>query len=121
LGKVDYSPARNSCVADVEETVWAHTPLVTEKVVDLLSGETLFSGRCAQDCLLLRPMFVDRAFDYVMNNASEPSELEKSWLSMESQIPTRSAPPSVTQWDAKGNPIPDAKHPPRSADHPSGR
>lgn len=54
-------------------------PLITENVQDLLSGETLFSAKCpkTEDCVALKLVFVKSAFDYVMNNASEPLELEK--------------------------------------------
>jgi hypothetical protein len=121
LSKADYSPARNSCVAEVETTVWARTPLVTEKVVDLISGETLFSVNCNKDCGTTQEVWGDQAFDYVMKNASEPVELEKQYGRVQSTLAPESAPSSVTQWDAKGNPIPGAKHPPKSADHPSGR
>lgn len=115
LGKVDYSPARNSCVADVEITVWARTPSVTEKIVDVLSGESLFSASCNKDCGVLQDVWGDRAFDYVMKNASEPIELEKQYVRAQSILAPKSASPSVTQWDANGNPIPDAKHPPKSS------
>jgi hypothetical protein len=112
LDKVDYSPARNSCVAELETTYSSQRVALANfedlSVRDLLSGETLFSSRCIKNCEVLRVVWGDRAFDYVMKNASEPSEIER-------------LAPSETPWDAKENPIPDAKHPPKSADHPSGR
>ena len=73
LDKVDYSPARNSCVAELER-VYISAPLETENVQDLLSGETLFSANCTKDCVaeMQKLMFVNPAFDYVINNASKP-------------------------------------------------
>jgi hypothetical protein len=97
LGKVNYSPARNSCVAEVETilVVRGSLPIRKETVEDLLSGETLFSANCTKDCEVVEVMFVDKAFDYVMNNASEPIELEKEMATyLESKSPPKSAPPS---------------------------
>jgi len=78
LDKVDYSPARNSCVAELETINYL---LEFLSVRDLLSGETLFSVSCAKDCVeeFRRLQFVDPAFDYVMKNASKPLELEKTY------------------------------------------
>ena len=80
LDKVDYSPARNSCVAELEETTYFRGgALVYQSVRDLLSGETLFSVNCAKDCVeeLQKLQFVDPAFDYVMKNADEPGDKDK--------------------------------------------
>ncbi len=116
LDKVDYSPARNSCVAEVEMTNYFRGgALVFESVEDLVSGETLFSTKCAEDCDYLRLFFLKNVFDYVMNNASEPTELEKEWALMESKHPPKSA----LQIDpATGERVP--KSPPELAS-PSGR
>ncbi len=96
LDEVDYSPARNSCVAELETVYFA--PRVTtefESVRDLLSGETLFSVNSRDEDLdALQPIFLPRVWDYVMNNASKPLELEKEWADMESKSPPKSAPPS---------------------------
>ena len=121
LDKVDYSPARNSCVAELERTDdLGRTMRESSSVQDLLSGESLFSESCTGDCAALTSVWTDRAFDYVMKNASEPIELIKSYAHYASEIRSKSASPSaVTQWDAQGNPIP-SKSPPKSAS-PSGR
>lgn len=126
LDKVDYSPARNSCVAELETTYYSQRIALGNfedlSVQDLLSGETLFSVRSTDEGFhAFQDVFLPRVWDYVINNASEPLELEKQYGRVRSMLAPKSAPPSVTQWDAKGNPIPDAKHPPKSADHPSGR
>jgi hypothetical protein len=123
LDKVDYSPARNSCVAKLEMTYWSPRTIVeTDSVQDLLSGATLFSARCTKDCVSV-PMFIDPAFDYVMNNASKPTKLETEWLDQQSKMSkdaAESSPSSaVTQWDAQGNPI-MSNSPPKSA-RPSAR
>jgi len=88
-------------------------PATIERVQDLLSGETLFSVKCTDDCEAVKLSWVKSAFDYVTNNASEPVELDKAYALVESKSSPESAP--ATQWDAKGNPIPDPKHPPKSA------
>ena len=93
LHRVDYSPVRNSCVADLEHSFG---PLITENVVDLLSGETLFSVNCPKGCKT-QVFFVEPAFDYVMKNATKPYdkyllELEKSAWDVEH--PPKSPPPS---------------------------
>ena len=85
LDKVDYSPARNSCVAATESvSFYPGGHFATENVRDLLSGETLFSLNCNKglDCEAAQVVFLDRAFDYVIKNASKPHsdyllELEK--------------------------------------------
>jgi hypothetical protein len=98
LDKVDYSPARDSCVADLESVHYnPYGVLRTEMVEDLLSGETLFSLNCTEDCEMLQPLCVEPAFDYVMKNASKPYdnyllELEKRASALEH--PPKSAPPS---------------------------
>jgi hypothetical protein len=100
LDKVDYSPGRNSCVAELG-SVYARAPLMTEKVQDLLSGETLFSAKCnygeTQICDVDMPTVVDDAYDYVMKNAAKPQdnylhELEKRASDLEH--PPQFAPPS---------------------------
>jgi hypothetical protein len=116
-GKVDYSPARNSCVAGVEKIMVnrkASSALTIDSIQDLLSGETLFDARCIDDCGAPSgwpgslDSYIDRAFDYVMKNTSKPTELEKEWMNAESKNPTsgsipdaptsqhKSAPPSVS-------------------------
>ena len=98
LEKVDYSPARNSCVAEVERDFIAeHAHFEVLNVQDLLSGETLFAANCpkTEGCEVLKWSFVKGAFDYVMNNASEPIELKKEMMTYrESKSPSESAPPS---------------------------
>jgi hypothetical protein len=79
-GKVDYSPARNSCVAGLDR-MWipndrASTPTESVTIEDLLSGETLFSLTCTITCNA-ESMYIDSAFKYVMNNVSKPTALEK--------------------------------------------
>jgi hypothetical protein len=125
LDKVDYSPARNSCVAELETAREFQTPrrfLLIEdvSVQDLLSGETLFSERGTKDAPAgdLKILFADRAFDYVMKNTSEPIGLQEQAGRMTAQ--PKSAPASVTAGDEKGNPIPDSEHSPKSQ-HPAGK
>lgn len=101
LDNVDYSPARNSCVAELE-TVRLNTynrggVFEIGNVEDLLSGESLFAINCTEECEMRRAMFLDRAFDYVMKNASKPDdkylvELQKRASDVEHQL--KSAPPS---------------------------
>jgi hypothetical protein len=134
LEKVDYSPARNSCVAELNTTHYARSVFLEfYSVQDLLSGETLFSTKCTGDCVesVLKLELVDPAFDYIMNNASIPMEVEKKWALKESSWqkafdsisnapasqPKSALPSAVTQWDAQGNPIP-SKYPPKSAPQP---
>ena len=96
LDKVDYSPARNSCVAELE-TVYIAPRVATEfvSVKDLLSGETLFSVKGTDEYLdAFRLTFLPRVWDYVMNNASKPVELEIEWALLESKSPRKSAAPS---------------------------
>lgn len=102
LEKVDYSHARNTCVAEVEKTLYASSGyVITETVQDLLSGETLFSTACTKDCEALRYMAED-AFDYVINNASNPLKLQetaRAYMKLQAQEgqskhPPKSAPPS---------------------------
>ena len=112
LDKVDYSPARNSCVAELDTTYW-YAPTLLERlsVQDLLSGESLFFANSTdEDFHASQDIFLPRVWDYVMNNASEPLELERERARLE--LAPKSATTSVTQWDAKGNPIPDWKRPP---------
>ena len=108
LDKVDYSPARNSCVAELETVHFApRVAIEFEKVQDLLSGETLFSVPCAGDCAeeILKKVWIDPAFDYVINNASEPLELEKAYALVESKSSPKATAPAVTEFGAQGNPI----------------
>jgi hypothetical protein len=83
--KVDYSPARNSCIAELESTTYFRGGvLVSESVQDLLSGETIVSNQCNKDCLLLKSNLVNTEFDYVMNNTSIPVDVLKEWGDTES-------------------------------------
>jgi hypothetical protein len=102
-GKVDYSPARNSCVAGVEKIMVirnASSTLTIDSVQDLLSGETLFDARCIDNCGAppgwpgSLDSYIDRAFDYVMKNTSKPTELEKEWMNAVSKNPPKSVSPS---------------------------
>jgi hypothetical protein len=87
LDKVDYSLARNSCVAELETTNWfPRAALEKSSVQDLLSGETLFSAKCTEDCVVARPDYTDLAFDYVMKNASEPVKLQTEWDNVHSRM-----------------------------------
>jgi hypothetical protein len=122
-GQVDYSPARNSCVAGVETTtvIRGSRPILTETVEDLLSGETLFSAKCTKDCEVLEWTFVKDAFDYVRNNASEPIEVQKA---VDTYLESSKSPPKLPapSGDASGwKPVqePASKSPPQSAP-PSG-
>jgi len=150
LEKVDYSPVRNSCVAELEETTYFRGgALAFESVRDLLSGENIVSNDCTNGCEFLKLNLVNTEFDYIMNNASIPVGVLKEWSDTESiykkafgpisdapasqhkspppwgpppldpatdepvsKSPPKPAHPSLTQWDAKGNPIPDSMNPP---------
>ncbi len=134
LEKVDYSPARNSCVAELE-TVYFAPRVATEfeSVEDLISGETLFSARCTEDCAALKFVFVNRAFDYVMKNADEPRDLEKEYVDVQSVLKSKTqshpapTPGDKDKWDqfqidpATGervqvqNAVPTSKSPAKSA------
>lgn len=101
LDKVDYSPARNSCVAEVDTNrFFSGGGTENESVQDLLSGETLFSVETqnsvkgTDDYGSFRVMFLPRVWDYVMNNASEPVELEKEWTLVESTHPPKATAPA---------------------------
>jgi hypothetical protein len=148
LEKVDYSPARNSCVAELEETTYFRGgALVFESVRDLLSGENIVSNNCTNGCELLKLNLVNTEFDYIMNNASIPVDVLKGWGDTESSYkkafdsisnaPTsqhESPPPSdgKDKWDqfqidpAAGervqtqNAVPRSKYSPKPAS-PSGR
>jgi len=94
LDRVDYSPARNSCVSELETAYVARRVDITvESVQDLLSGETLFSSKCTDDCEALKNWYVDPAFDYTMNNTSAPVELEKALALLKSKVPSEPATP----------------------------
>jgi hypothetical protein len=97
LDRVDYSPARNSCVAELETAYVARRVNITvESVQDLLSGETLFSSKCADDCEALKNWYVDGAFDYTIKNASAPVELEKALALSRSKVPSKpTTPPKI--------------------------
>jgi hypothetical protein len=85
LDKVDYSPARNSCVAEVEATTYFKGgALVFESVRDLLSGENIVSNECTEGCEFLKLNLVNTEFDYIMNNASIPVDVLKEWGNTES-------------------------------------
>ena len=87
LEKVDYSPGRNSCVAELNTTIFAPGAAYERySVRDLLSGETLFSVMCNKGCMedLLKLDLIDPAFDYIINNATIPMEVEKEWALKES-------------------------------------
>jgi len=110
LDKVDYSPARKTCVAEVEATDWGPlNVLVIYSVRDLLSGESLFSARCTKNCDALKLVYTDPAFDHVTKSATEPMSVPR-----ESEFLTESTPTAVKAWDEKGNPIPNSKRPPSS-------
>jgi hypothetical protein len=50
LDKVDYSPARNSCVAELDTAYWSPRGVLDIfNVRDLLSRETLFQARCTME------------------------------------------------------------------------
>lgn len=42
---------------------------------------------------VLKNRWIDPAFDYTINNATKPLELEKAYALMESKFPSKSAPP----------------------------
>jgi hypothetical protein len=118
LDKVDYSPARNSCVAELNTTYYSQRVALANwekvSVQDLLSGESLFSANSKdEDFHASQDIFLPRVWEYVITNASEPLELESERSRLQSMLAPKSAsPPPWTQWDAKGNPIPDSKRPP---------
>jgi len=97
-----------------------------EIVEDLLSGETLFSAN-TKDSVVVEVMFVDKAFDFVMNNASEPplelreamESFQKSQKEKEVSTP-QSAPPSGAAPATLPADFFSSKHPPKSPP-PSGQ
>jgi len=120
LDKVDYSPARNSCVAELESiSFFKGGALIFQSVQDLLSGETLFSLQCNKDCveMLQKSEWIDPAFNYVMNNADEPVALGKQFVQMQSELHKATVPDSsvaepndwktvpAKEYDAQGKPI----------------
>jgi hypothetical protein len=131
LDKVDYSPARNTCVAELETVDFFKGGATEhESVKDLLSGETLFSVSASQigsgstakrtglDLDTVRVTFLPRVWDYLMNNASEPVELEKEYAQMQSDLAPKAASPAssvagpndrktipVKEYDSQGKPI----------------
>ncbi|WP_146071962.1 hypothetical protein [Bryocella elongata] len=118
LEKVDYSPGRNSCVAEVEAvTFLGKEAVAVDSVKDVLSGETLFSVR-GKDADAFRIVFLPRVWDYVMNNADEPLELEKEYSRVNSEPAPQAAAPAfpearpkdlqtlpAPEYDAQGKPI----------------
>jgi hypothetical protein len=120
VDKVDYSPARNSCVAELESiSFFKGGALIFQSVQDLLSGETLFSLQCNKDCveMLQKSEWIDPAFNYVMNNADEPVALGKQFVQMQSELHKATVPDSsvaepndwktvpAKEYDAQGKPI----------------
>ena len=104
LDRADYSPSRNTCVAELETTNWdPRIILENSSVQDLLSGETLFSTKYTEHMGSVKEVYTDPAFDYVIKNASEPVREEQFYLYY------------LAHSDAKGNPKPDSKHPPSSS------
>jgi hypothetical protein len=93
-GKVDYSPARNSCVAGVETGIISTSPMITDSIEDLLSGETLFSVKGEYPVGYNQPAPIDLAFDYVLKNASKPTELQKSSDDIASKMRSQVTSPS---------------------------
>jgi hypothetical protein len=120
LDKVDYSPARNSCVAEVETAyVFKGGALVSESLRDLLSGETLFSVKCPDyDCEAPWSSFVNSAFDHVMNNASQLHdsylhELEMKAADIQAKYPPKSASHSGPQGVPAGVTLSPIEHTPQ--------
>ena len=137
LDKVDYSPARNSCVAQVETVEFFRGGSTErESVEDLLSGETLFSvsasqigsGRTAKrtglDLDAVRVTLLPRVWDYVLINADEPVALGKEYIQMESDLAQKATAPAssvaepndwqtvpATEYDAQGRPIASPQSP----------
>lgn len=128
LDKADYSPARNSCVAELETTTfYKGGALNFESVQDLLSGETLFSVNCNKGCveMFLKAEWIDPVFDYVMNNASKPLELEKRYAQMESELAPKATSPASSvgepnDWQTIAGPEYDAQGKPIASPHPPG-
>src|ERR1039458_9063082 len=111
LDKVDYSPARNSCVAEVEIAI-SRGGTVFESVQDLLSGETLFSVNSTDDEFgVFQHLYLPRVWDYVMNNASQPVELEKEWT----LTAPKSTPEEREQHRREIEALIESKNPPKSA------
>ena len=87
LEKVDYSPARNSCVAEIMKSyISIGGGMIFERVEDLLSGETLFAMESfdslenTRDSYPFHELFLPRVWDYVMNNGGEPVDLKKEYM-----------------------------------------
>lgn len=94
LDKVDYSPARNSCVAEVEEiTLFKGGSVGFESVRDLLSGETLFSMSMNKDSDALKLIFLPRVWDVVMKGASKPVDLDREYAATESKLEPKATSP----------------------------
>jgi hypothetical protein len=123
LDKVDYSPARNSCVAELESTIFFRGgALVSVSVQDLLSGKTLFSVPCNKGCVeeFQKMWFVDPAFDYLIKNADEPRELEKEWVAVQSKMPKgATGPPSGSSFIPDSPPMSPASKPTAPVNKPT--
>jgi len=126
LEKVDYSPARNSCAAEVEtNTYFRGGGTENESVEDLLSGETLFSVETVNtvkgtdDFGAFQRRFLPRVWDYVLNNADKPVALEKEYAQMESELPPKSTPKELEQHRREIEALMHPNNPPKSAP-PSG-
>jgi hypothetical protein len=89
-----------------------------ERVQDLLSDETLFSANSRDDDLDAFSIFLPQVWDYVMNNASQPVELENAWALIQSKNPPQSAQDKINKSNALQALI-DPKNPPKSTP-PSG-
>jgi len=85
LEKLDYSPGRNSCIAELNTIIIAPgAAYVSYSIRDLLSGENIVSNACTKDCEFLKLNLVNTEFDYIMNNASIPLDVLKEWGETES-------------------------------------
>jgi hypothetical protein len=137
LDKVDYSPARNSCVAELD-TGYSFKGGATEfeTVQDLLSGDTLFSvsasqfgsgstaRRTGEDLDAVKVVFLPQVWDYVMNNADKPVEIEKELARIDSKNSLKATAPASSvaepndwqtlpakEYEAQGKPISSPQSP----------
>ncbi len=123
LEKVDYSPARNSCVAELNSTYFAPGGgLKFYSVQDLLSGESLFTVDCNKDCIevLLKMNWIDPAFDYVMKNADEPRDLEKAYVDVQSVLKSKTQSQPLPHSGQPPDFIPDTPSSQHKSPSPSG-
>ena len=112
LDKVDYSPARKSCVAELEATeTGLRTMLSIYSVRDLLSGESLFRARCTTNCDALKLVWTDSAFEHVIKSASMPESPPE-----QSEFFSEPEPSSVTSHE-KVRSLPDPKNKTNSVLH----